>query len=331
MILLLGATGYTGQAFARELRRRGQCFIPLSRSAFDYTRFELLFDYIRRIRPDIVINAAGYSGRGGGESCETRRVRTFQANTLFPQTLARACSITKTPLGHVSNGCMYSGGKVFLDGAMRAAPDLTLRGLRRLFDGHPELFFGFTELDEPNMTFHHGSGSFLAGTKALAEESLRHEPQAYIWRHATLFNEEDIACNLLSRMQTARHMEDHVASLTHVDDYAGACLELVRLGAPYGIYNVTNSGIVALRDVAGLLRRKLHPADMAEFWENSARARPAGEGDSARILDNGKLLRSGVPIRGASEALNHAVEHWTRRDETSGPPCEGEGRVAAAW
>ena len=59
MILLLGATGYLGQGFARELRRRGSRFVPLSRSALDYTRFELLFDYVRKMKPDFVINAAG--------------------------------------------------------------------------------------------------------------------------------------------------------------------------------------------------------------------------------------------------------------------------------
>jgi len=58
MILLLGATGYIGQAFARALRRRKDSFIPLSRNAFDYTRFEFLFDYVRKIGPDLVINAA---------------------------------------------------------------------------------------------------------------------------------------------------------------------------------------------------------------------------------------------------------------------------------
>ena len=51
MILLLGASGYIGRAFASELRRRGHSFIPLTRRAFDYTRFDFLFDYLRTMRP----------------------------------------------------------------------------------------------------------------------------------------------------------------------------------------------------------------------------------------------------------------------------------------
>lgn len=57
MILLLGADGYVGQAFARALRSRKDSFIPLSRTALDYTRFEYLFDYVRKIHPELVINA----------------------------------------------------------------------------------------------------------------------------------------------------------------------------------------------------------------------------------------------------------------------------------
>ena len=58
MILLLGATGYIGQAFAKELQRRKCQFTPLTRKAFDYTNFDTLFDYLRRTKPAFLINAA---------------------------------------------------------------------------------------------------------------------------------------------------------------------------------------------------------------------------------------------------------------------------------
>jgi dTDP-4-dehydrorhamnose reductase len=63
MIVLLGSSGYFGRAFAAELRRRGQSFIPLTRTAFDYTRFDYLFDYLRTMKPVFLINAAGYCCR----------------------------------------------------------------------------------------------------------------------------------------------------------------------------------------------------------------------------------------------------------------------------
>src|SRR3954466_19020 len=124
MILLLGATGYIGQAFANELRRRGCLFVPLTRKALDYTNFDILFDYIRKIKPEFLINAAGYTGRPNVDGCEVARGDTVQGNTLFPQMVARVCFMTNTPWGHVSSGCIFSGAKVAQNGHLRIENDL---------------------------------------------------------------------------------------------------------------------------------------------------------------------------------------------------------------
>ena len=59
MILLLGATGYIGQAFAHELKQRGNNFTTLSRKNVDYTHFDVLLKFLREHKPEFVINAAG--------------------------------------------------------------------------------------------------------------------------------------------------------------------------------------------------------------------------------------------------------------------------------
>jgi len=59
MILLLGASGYVGQVFSSELRRRRRSFIPLTRQAIDYTSFDVLFNYVRKIKPEFIIQCGG--------------------------------------------------------------------------------------------------------------------------------------------------------------------------------------------------------------------------------------------------------------------------------
>src|SRR5882672_6274872 len=125
MILLLGATGYIGQAFSDELRRRGRLFVPLTRKALDYTNFDILFDYVRKIKPAFLINAAGHTGRPNVDGCESARSDTVQGNTLFPQMVARVCFMTNTPWGHVSSGCIYSGAKVAQNSHVLIEKDLT--------------------------------------------------------------------------------------------------------------------------------------------------------------------------------------------------------------
>ena len=70
MILLLGASGYIGEAFAKELRRRKLNFVPLSRKQVDYTRFDLLLEFLKAKKPEFVVNAAGYTGKPNVDACE---------------------------------------------------------------------------------------------------------------------------------------------------------------------------------------------------------------------------------------------------------------------
>lgn len=312
MILLLGATSYVGQAFAEELRRRATGFIPLSRSALDYTRFEVLFDYIRKMRPSLVINAAGYAGVPNVDACEVHRMETFQDNTILPQTISRACLMTQTPLGHVSSGSIFTGAKVFENGHMRVERDLNQHGLRELFEADPERFFGFTELDEPNATFRNPPCSFHSGTKALAEEALRGAAQTYIWRSALPFDHRDHPCNVLTKLQTYARIFDHITSLSHRGDFVRACLDLALREAPFGTYNVSNPGAVSTRQVAALIRQSLAPDKAFAFWESDEHFyREAAKAPrSCAILDVTKLLRTGVKVRPVEHALEDSLQKW---------------------
>src|SRR5437773_7238258 len=109
MIVLLGASGYIGRAFASELQRRGWEFKSLSRTELDYGRFDLLLRFLRDARPTFLINAAGYAGRPNVDACEVARADTLAGNTLLPLTVAHACQAAQVPWGHVSSGCIYSG------------------------------------------------------------------------------------------------------------------------------------------------------------------------------------------------------------------------------
>ena len=312
MILLLGASGYVGQAFSAELRRRGWSFIPLTRRAIDYTSFDILFDYIRKMRPEFVINAAGYAPNPNVDACESAREEVLCANALLPQTIARACLMTNTPWGHVSSGSIYVGAKVAEWGRMRVERDLNRPELRRLFAGQPEKFCGFSEWDEPNFSFRHGPCNFYSGTKALAEEAIRGVGQNYIWRPRMLFNECDEPRNLLTKLQHYERVYDNVNSITHLDDFVRACLELWERQAPFGIYNVVNPGAVTTRRIVELIRQHLKPDRHFEFWENDEEFYrcQAKTPRSSCILDPSKLLSLGVKMRPVKKALEDTLERW---------------------
>ena len=77
MILLLGASGYIGNAFANELQRRKRDFLSLSRHQMNYTRFDLLLEFLKSKKPEFVVNAAGYTGKPNVDACEIAKADTL--------------------------------------------------------------------------------------------------------------------------------------------------------------------------------------------------------------------------------------------------------------
>ena len=314
MILLLGATGYMGQAFATELRRRGYNFIPLTRQAFDYTNFDLLFDYVRKMRPEFIINAAGYVGKPNEETCELEHGETLFANTFLPQTIEKVCSMTNTPWGHISSGNIYCGAKVFQNREKRIVRDLQQSEIQELHASHPEMFFGFTEWDEPNYSFRCAPCSFYSGSKALAEESIRNNKQTYIWRPALPFNERDERRNFISRVKRYSGVRDGIHSLSHLEDFVTACLELWERQSPYGIYNIANPGVITRGQLLDMMARNLDSGSGYEFGKEKDTDRYYRLGtelpQASYILDVSKLLATGIRMRPVRAALQDSLRKW---------------------
>jgi len=312
MILLLGATGYIGQAFASELQRRRKDFVPLSRRAADYTRFDVLLEFLKAKKPAFVINAAGYTGRPNVDACELHKADTLQGNTLFPQTVAQACAAVGIPWGHISSGCIYSGAKVFENGRLRTEKDFTKVELRALVEKNSSAIRGFIETDTPNFSFRDGPCSFYSGTKALGEEGIAGIGQSYIWRLRIPFDEFDNARNYLSKVQRYAKVYDNVNSISHRADFVNACLDTWELRAPFGTYNVTNPGFVTTKHVVEQIEKFLKPARKFEFWASDEEFYKvaAKTPRSNCVMDVSKLLATGVKVRPVEEALEDSLKNW---------------------
>ncbi|HEV2318882.1 MAG TPA: sugar nucleotide-binding protein [Verrucomicrobiae bacterium] len=312
MILLLGASGYIGSAFANELQRRKKNFVPLSRRQMDYTRFDSLVQFLKSQKPEFVINAAGYTGKPNVDACEDAKADTLAGNTLLPQTIANACAASEIPWGHVSSGCIFSGAKILENGGSRVEKDMTKPDARAVAEKSPEKILGFTETDSPNFSFRDLPCSFYSGAKALAEEAISGVGRSYIWRLRIPFDQYDNARNYLSKLQCYPRVYDNVNSISHRSDFVRACLDLWEKRAPFGIYNVTNPGFITTRQAVQMIQKILKPARNFEFWKNDSEFyhKAAKTPRSNCVMDVSKLLAAGVKIRGVHEALEHSLKNW---------------------
>jgi dTDP-4-dehydrorhamnose reductase len=109
-ILLFGARGQLGLALQRALPALGEV-VPLSRSEADLLSPDSLIANIRKLAPDVVINAAAYTAVDKAEA-ESEADTARAVNAIAPGAMAAACQETGTLLVHYSTDYVYDGTKV---------------------------------------------------------------------------------------------------------------------------------------------------------------------------------------------------------------------------
>jgi dTDP-4-dehydrorhamnose reductase len=318
MIVVLGASGYIGEAFVSELKRRGEPFLAVSRSQMDYTQFEKLLGFLREKKPDFLINAGGFTGRPNVDACETAKADTLAGCVLLPQIIAHACAAAGIPWGHVSSGCLYSGAKIVEGGKMRVEKDMTRPEMRALIEKNPEAIHGFTEEDPPNFSFREPPTSFYSGAKAMGEEAIAGVGQNYSWRLRIPFDEYDGSRNYLSKVQRYPKVYDNLNSVSHRGEFARACVDLWKCRAPFGIYNITNPGFVTTRRVVELVEKFLRSDRPFEFFSSDEEFyRVAAKTPRSNcVLDVSKMLATGVQIRPVEEAIEASLREWKAETKT---------------
>ncbi|NBV71236.1 MAG: NAD-dependent epimerase/dehydratase family protein [Burkholderiaceae bacterium] len=313
MVFLLGGSGYVGQAFGKELTQRGIPFRPVSRKQINYTDYRVLRTTLQKEKPEFVINAGGFTGKPNVDACENQRGETIAGNVTLAQTVAQACDAAGVRLGFVSSGCIYTGAKVRQESGAWAVEDrLTEPLVSELLSKRSDRVAGFTETDEPNFCFAHNNCSFYSGTKALAEEVMAGFPDFYVWRLRIPFDELDGPRNYLSKVQRYAKIYQNWNSISHRGDFVAACLDSWLQKIPGGVYNITNPGYVSTREVVEKIQKQLSPDWNPAFWRSDDEFYRFGAVTprSNCILDTAKILKAGIKIRTAEEALEDALDHW---------------------
>ena len=313
MIWILGASGYIGQAFVTEAKKRKLDYRAVSRQDLDYTDFRTFLLALKKGKPDFVINAAGFTGKPNVDACENQKGETVAGNVTLAQAVATACDVAGIRLGFVSSGCIYTGAKVQLEcGTWAVENNLTDPLVTELLSKRSDRVAGFSESDAPNFCFGHNNCSFYSGTKALADEVMAGFPNFYVWRLRIPFDEFDNHRNYLSKVQRYAKVYQNWNSVTHRGDFAAASIDLWQKNCPSGTYNITNPGYISTREVVRKVQGYLQKNWAPEYWLNDDEFYRFGASTprSNCILDSSKLLHAPVQMRSADEALEDALLKW---------------------
>ncbi|WP_448187832.1 family 1 glycosylhydrolase [Azospirillum sp. sgz301742] len=220
-LLIAGATGTLGRAFARHCALRGLPFRVLTRQEMDIADPASVGAALDRHRPWAVINAAGWVRVDEAEA-DPRGCR--RENTQGPAVLAAACAARGVGL------VTFSSDLVF-DGAKRAP---------------------YVESDAP------GPLSVYGAAKAAAEAAvLETLPCALVVRTSAFFgpwDQHNFLAHALLRLRAGQRFAaaaDALVSPTYVPDLADAALDLL-IDGERGIWHLASGGAVSWAELARL-------------------------------------------------------------------------------
>ena len=287
MILLLGSTGYVGQAYEHFLNNYNVPHTSLTRSEVDYTDPVTLKNYLKSHPVRFLINAAGYTGKPNVDACEIYKTECLQGNAVFPGMLREICEEMKLPWGHVSSGCIYTG---------------------RNPDGS-----GFSETDAPNFSFRQNNCSWYSGTKALGEEILEGAENCYIWRLRIPFDHRDNPRNYITKLLRYEKLLDAENSISELHEFVSVTYKTWEKELEPGIYNITNPGSITARQVTEWISESgIAPNKVFQFFDTEEEFLKiaAKTPRSNCVLDTTKVESTGIEISPVEKAVKKALANW---------------------
>ncbi|GAA4746671.1 hypothetical protein GCM10023264_10390 [Sphingomonas daechungensis] len=218
-ILITGATGTLGQAFARICAHRGLPFVLTERSQLDICDEGSIASAIARVKPWAIINTAGFVRTW---EADEKADECFLANVTGPELLAKACKLHGIPFVTFSSDLVFDG----------------------------QLGRSYVEPDAPAPLCEYGRSKAEAEARLISIDA-----GALIVRTSAFFGPWDRHNFLFNTIEQLRRGEDVFASArtivspTYVPDLVHATLDLL-LDEEKGIWHLTNQGSMSWHELA---------------------------------------------------------------------------------
>jgi dTDP-4-dehydrorhamnose reductase len=223
-LLVTGAAGTLGRAFARACRARAIPFKLLTRAEMDVADAYSVASVLDEESPWAVINAAGYVRV---DDAERERELCMRENAEGPAVLAEACAARGVSLVTFSSDLVFDG----------------------------ESSRPYVESDAVSPLNTYGRSKAEAEARVLASH-----PSALVVRTSAFFGPWDeynfvtLTLRALSRGERFSAASDAVVSPTYVPDLVNACLDLL-IDGERGLWHLSNRGALTWAEFARLAAR----------------------------------------------------------------------------
>ena len=234
-LLLLGGNGQVGRELRRSLKGLGELQVATRQGAgsdllADFDAPDALEDLVRRVAPDVVVNAAAYTAV---DRAEAEPDGAFRVNAAAPAALARACAGEGALLVHYSTDYVFDG-----------------TGSRPYREEDPTAPLGVY------------GASKLAGEQAIRDSGARHAILRTAWVYAAHgSNFLRTMLRLGGERDELGVVADQVGAPTPAHFIANATAEIVRQGVDAsGTWHLTAAGQASWHEFARAIFEQAHAA-----------------------------------------------------------------------
>jgi dTDP-4-dehydrorhamnose reductase len=264
--------GFLGRRLAREMP-------GATLSDVDVTDRNAVAAAIHGARAEVVINAAGKTGRPNVDWCETHQEVTWRSNVLGALTLAEASREADAHMLHIGSGCVFYG------------PSPSPGGWRE---------------DDPANPI-----SYYSRTKYAADLLLAPMAHTAVVRIRMPVDGAMNPRNLITKLAGYARVIDVENSVTFVDDLVHVIGELAVRRAT-GVFHVTNPGTLRHRDLLARYANRVDPSHRCEFIEEEELVSLglAAAPRSNCLLASPRLAALGITMRPVAVALDEVMDQY---------------------
>lgn len=247
-------------------------------SEVDITDLPAIRRELEEMSPDVVINAAGITGRPNIDWCEEHKLETVAGNVAGALNLELACAERDLYWVHLSSGCVFQGSGPYNK--------------------------GFMEDDRPTPP------SFYSCTKYWADEILKNFPVLIIRLRLPIDNEPGPR-NLIDKLLKYPRIIDSENSMTVIPDLLFAMKKLMEKRRT-GVYHVVNPGTLRPSEIMMLYKELIDPDHQFEIisGDDLYKMGLAKATRSNCVLNTGKLEEEGIILTPIQERIREILYEY---------------------
>lgn len=266
-ILIFGRKGWLAKRF-------NEFFENSEISDVDITDLKAVRRELRKKGPDVVINAAGRTGRPNIDWCEEHRKETATSNIVGPLILSEACKERRIYWVHLGSGCVFQGN----------GPNGK----------------GFKEINKPEPP------SFYTETKLWADEILKAKNSSVlILRLRMPVDNRSHPRNLIDKLASYDYVINSQNSITVVPDFLEVAKQLIEKRR-LGIYHVVNPGTISPAEITELYKKEVNPKHKKFIVISNEQLHGLTLVKAKRsncVLNTDKLKKEGIKLKPIKERI----------------------------